>query len=276
MKNLRYTLPIIAAVFLASLPAANASTSINWRISFAQAQTEAQAGNKLIMLDFYTSWCGWCQKLDSDVYTQTAVIAASDQFEPVKVDAEKEGKDLAAKYKVTGYPTILFLQPDGTPVDKIVGYEAPAQFTNDMDQAAQDFQDLPVLQAAVKQRPTDVPSSLKLAALYIKAGDIADAKTLVTTIEQNGGAAQLAPLYTQLGDADSGTGEWKTAAAWYTRALSSTDTQTLVAAHAGLATCDMQQGNKADAKAELLKILTLPGISADLKDRVNQAVNSIS
>ena len=46
---------------------------------------------------------------------------------PLKIDAEKEA-ELAKRYKVDAYPTVLFLKPDGTEVDRLIGYRDPAKF----------------------------------------------------------------------------------------------------------------------------------------------------
>jgi thioredoxin-related protein len=55
---------------------------------------------------------------------------------PIKVDAEKgEGPMLAARYGVSGFPTILFLDASGIAVHQIVGYRPPADFAEEMDRA---------------------------------------------------------------------------------------------------------------------------------------------
>lgn len=74
--------------------------------------------NKYVILDFYTTWCGWCHKLApimedlAKEYNGRVVMG--------RIDAEQQSR-LAAKYDVSHYPTIVFLN-NGRVVATIVGY----------------------------------------------------------------------------------------------------------------------------------------------------------
>ena len=65
--------------------------------------------DKLVLLDFETDWCVWCDRLDADTYTDERVIEfAKQNLISKKIDAEKDsGPDQKKKYRVRGYPTIL-------------------------------------------------------------------------------------------------------------------------------------------------------------------------
>ena len=114
-------------------PAA-AENSITWVFTLGEGMTLAQSSKKPLMVDFYASWCGWCKKLDKDVYTNPEVVALSKEFVCVKVDTDKYGAD-ASKYGVQGLPTIAFLNADGTVIDKIVGYSPAPDFATSMKKA---------------------------------------------------------------------------------------------------------------------------------------------
>ena len=50
-------------------------------------------------------------------------------FINVAVDGEKgEGISLAQKYKIRGYPSLLFINSEGEIVSKTTGYRNPGQF----------------------------------------------------------------------------------------------------------------------------------------------------
>jgi len=100
---------------------------IQWFSSFADGQAEAKKLNKPIMADFSTDWCGWCKKLDKDTYTDAKVIELSKKFVCIRIDGDKS-EDLVSKYSVRGYPTILFLNPDGSLLDTSVGYLPAGDF----------------------------------------------------------------------------------------------------------------------------------------------------
>ena len=109
---------------------------------FEKAMADAKSQNKLVMVDVYTTWCHWCQKLDEDVYPTPEVQKQLGMyFAAVKVNAESDAahsfagkqvteRQLASQWNVTGYPTILFLSPDGTVLDRLPGYMPPKDFAN--------------------------------------------------------------------------------------------------------------------------------------------------
>lgn len=74
---------------------------------------KAKKEDKLIYLDAYAVWCGPCKMMDKNVFPKKEVGAIYNKlFINYSVDAEKgEGKEIAKKYKVTAYPTHLFIDP---------------------------------------------------------------------------------------------------------------------------------------------------------------------
>lgn len=91
------------------------------------ARRTAAARNALVVVDFYTDWCGWCQVLDRAVYPDPAVRRQLDRAVFLQLDAEREGAEAATRYRVDGFPTVLFLTASGREVGRIRGfYPAPA------------------------------------------------------------------------------------------------------------------------------------------------------
>ncbi|KAK3155767.1 hypothetical protein QOZ80_2AG0098410 [Eleusine coracana subsp. coracana] len=73
------------------------------------------ASRRHVMVEFYAPWCGHCQALAPDYAAAAADLAAHHDLALAKVDAT-EDTDLAQKYDVQGFPTILFFI-DGVPKD---------------------------------------------------------------------------------------------------------------------------------------------------------------
>lgn len=75
----------------------------------------AKAENKLVFVDFYTTWCLPCKLMDEDVFPDEEFGKfMNDNFISYKVDAEKGGgPDLSLLYQVMVFPTLLFLDSDG-------------------------------------------------------------------------------------------------------------------------------------------------------------------
>lgn len=88
-----------------------AQQPINMLTSYQEALIEGKKNNKLIFIDFYTTWCGPCKTMDKEVFTDTEVSGYMNKnFLMLKVDAEKgEGIDLAKRYKIKAYPTFVVL-----------------------------------------------------------------------------------------------------------------------------------------------------------------------
>ena len=108
---------------------------INWLFTSTQGLARARELKKPIMIDFYTDWCGYCKKLDEEVYTVGKIIALSEKFVSIKVNADNF-RDVAAQYHVNGYPTIVFLTPAGAEISRIRGFCDSEQFYREMEKAS--------------------------------------------------------------------------------------------------------------------------------------------
>jgi thiol:disulfide interchange protein len=112
---------------------ANAEVKFN-DLSFSNALKEAKKANKVVMVDFYTDWCGWCKVLDRKTYSDEEVGKFADaKLVSLKINAEKgEGTELTKKHKITGFPTIIFFDADGAEVHRVVGYQEAKAFLASM------------------------------------------------------------------------------------------------------------------------------------------------
>lgn len=96
----------------------------------------AKANSKLLLIDFYGIWCPPCNQLDETVFESAAFLEKSKDFVLLRVDADaKSSWDIKSRYEVGGYPTIVFANPDGEEVHRIVGYLELRPFLKAMDWA---------------------------------------------------------------------------------------------------------------------------------------------
>ena len=97
-----------------------------WIQDFAAAKARAKAEKKDLLVDFTGSdWCGWCIKLDDEVFGEEAFQAeAPKHFVLVKLDYPRDksilteeiiaqNAALQATYAIQGFPTILLMTADG-------------------------------------------------------------------------------------------------------------------------------------------------------------------
>src|SRR5919202_1882130 len=82
-----------------------------WEAVLAQSRAE----NKLVYVDVYTTWCGPCRMMAQQIFpNRKAGKVFNGYFVNYKIDAEKgEGIKIASTYGIRGYPTGLFVNPDG-------------------------------------------------------------------------------------------------------------------------------------------------------------------
>ena len=92
----------------------------------------AQKKRKIVMIDCYTEWCGWCKRMDKDTYANDKVQTSLEQFVCVKIDAE-QNRDLAKTYKINGFPSTVFLKANGQLIEVIPGYLPPSDFLKLLD-----------------------------------------------------------------------------------------------------------------------------------------------
>lgn len=112
---------------------AMAAGKAGWSDDYAKSMEKAKTESKLVLLDFTGSdWCGWCMKLDKEVFSQKAFKDyAKDNLVLVEVDfpqqkhltkqVKEQNDKLAKEYGIEGYPTIVVLNAEGKKVGQL-GY----------------------------------------------------------------------------------------------------------------------------------------------------------
>lgn len=93
---------------------------------WASVLKAAKDQDKLIFLDAYASWCGPCKLMEKRVFPNERLgDFYNAHFINAKIDMERgEGVGLSEKYNVQAYPTLFFLDAEGTIVKRIVGYRS--------------------------------------------------------------------------------------------------------------------------------------------------------
>lgn len=129
---------------------------LDW-LTFEEAIAANAKSPKPILVDVYTSWCGWCKVMDRKTFTDPQVQAyIKENFYPVKFDAEQKesiqfngkeynfvqggrrGHNQLAAHLLNGrlgYPSFAFLNSDYRHLHITVGYKDPQQFMGEMQKA---------------------------------------------------------------------------------------------------------------------------------------------
>lgn len=176
------TLALAALSCPVATPAAPAATSvvagdhgkIPWfKGTFDAALVKAKAENKLIFIDFWTSWCGWCKRLDKDTFSNDSVVDEMKDILCLSIDAESDsGAPIAQKFSVRGYPALILLGPDGKLDDKIGGYLKPDDFKKEIQRVRSGEGTVNGFRKKIAADPSNMELRLQLAGKLEALGDL--------------------------------------------------------------------------------------------------------
>lgn len=132
-RDSRLALPALGLLCLIVFAPAAGAESVRWR-DWNTGMREASESKRPVLVDVYTDWCGWCKRMDRDVYARADVQDyLARKFVPIKLNAEArheasyEGKvytarTLASRFRVSSYPMTIFLRSGGDHVANVPGY----------------------------------------------------------------------------------------------------------------------------------------------------------
>jgi thioredoxin-related protein len=82
----------------------------------------AKAANKPVFLYWGAVWCPPCNQVKATIFSRQDFVDRSRFFVPVYLDGDtKSAQKLGARFKVSGYPTMILFKPDGTEITRLPG-----------------------------------------------------------------------------------------------------------------------------------------------------------
>ena len=123
MRNQRLATMVLAAATAGAAALAGLEPA-RWESRLEPALAEARTSGRLVLVDAFAEWCGWCRKLEREVFPQPAFQDLAREFVLLRVDVQDggEGTELAATWGASALPTLLLLEPSGAFAGAVSGY----------------------------------------------------------------------------------------------------------------------------------------------------------
>ncbi|HEY9786646.1 MAG TPA: thioredoxin family protein [Candidatus Obscuribacterales bacterium] len=117
--------------------ARRASKKIKWHKNLDATKQLAKQEGKLLLVEVYADWCGWCTKMDKVTYANSDVIAhLNERFVCVRMDVEtRQGQQFAQQFDIQGLPCAVVIDPVTGRSQKIPGYLPAGVFIAALDGA---------------------------------------------------------------------------------------------------------------------------------------------
>jgi thioredoxin-related protein len=175
---------IVAAAAMAAVLASPAMAG-DWDYfskTYAEAEKAAKAEGKPLYLHFTTTWCGWCRKIEKDIYSieegkkalSGFACATLDCTEPKEGEASADVKfnlELMKKFGGQGYPFLVMVTTDGALLHSFAGYKPLPAFKDELAIAEKNFKKFKDFEAfAAKADKAGLEYNLKAMDLYSSTG----------------------------------------------------------------------------------------------------------
>jgi thioredoxin-like negative regulator of GroEL len=112
----------------AAPPSAEAATEAagpHWHDRLEPALAAAAESHRYVLVDLYADWCGWCKRLDKEVFSTPAFADFARDFVLLRVDVEDggEGTWLQGRLGVTTLPTLALVDSELARVGTVRGFK---------------------------------------------------------------------------------------------------------------------------------------------------------
>ena len=125
----------------AKKPAESEKTEFTWYTDWDKGIEAAKKEKKPVIIDFYANWCHWCKVMEEKTFSADEIKKRfSEDWIAIKINSDHkekqgtfEGKtmsypQLVRYFKVSGFPSYLFIDKEGNPVTIVSSYIPKEQF----------------------------------------------------------------------------------------------------------------------------------------------------
>lgn len=146
------------------VPSLRAEVELFEDLSLEQALERAASQEKLVLVDYFTTWCVPCKQMDATTWIDPVVLEwVAENAIPVRFDAEIEVEQ-AKQHAIATFPTTLLLRPDGSEIDRLTGFKSTEELLADITDGLQGKDAI----ARAREKWQTEPENLSLRMFYAK------------------------------------------------------------------------------------------------------------
>ena len=120
-----------ASTTVPATPPRAAAAGSQW-VDYGTGLSRAKSEGVPMLVDFYATWCGPCKMMERGTFHDPSVVRGLSRVVTARVDSEEEesrggyrGVDLAQRFAIEAYPTLVLVSPDGREIARHTGYADP-------------------------------------------------------------------------------------------------------------------------------------------------------
>jgi thioredoxin-like negative regulator of GroEL len=213
MRNRRIEAVLLMVVLLAALPAPaeESAGGIPWTEKIKGALAESASTGKPVFIDVWANWCVPCKHMDDTTYVDPAVVAAMNEFIPLKVDQDSS-EIFCENHNVEGLPLVLYLDGDGREIGRRMGLQESDSLLESMAQVQEGYASY----LETIERVKEPEAAESVASYLVAAGNPSGAvEILRRALKAAKGSEQAETLALRIAQAQLEDGEIKSACAGF-------------------------------------------------------------
>ncbi len=150
---------------------------VNWVYNMKDAQIKSLTEHKLILMDFWASWCRPCREMDDKLWNSPEISKVTDKFIPMKVDIDIQ-KELAVKYGVKAIPTVILMTATGDVIWQKTDFSSASAYLKILEALPNDIEIINSALAPIMRKEASIETFIEVGKAFQETGITLTNKTL--------------------------------------------------------------------------------------------------